>query len=100
MASEYGWSKLDILENVYLDELLYLSKEANKRHIREWKMQLAITQNPYSKKPRELWDIISAQDKDHVDEKLDKSGLNILRQKLTSNPRFIFKGGGENEKKS
>lgn len=55
-------------------------------------MELAIAQNPYSKKPQHLWDIISSQEeKDPRDDKIDRVGLRNLKMQLSKNPRFVVK---------
>ncbi len=53
-------------------------------------MQLAISQNPYSKKPKELWDILNEGNK-QFDTEMDQVGLDRLKERLSQNPRFVVK---------
>ncbi len=91
LASEYGWAKRDILEDTYLDELFMLIKEINKRKLVDWKMQLAIVQNPYTKKPKELWDTLKSQEEREENVEFDQIGLGRLKEQLSQNPRFVVK---------
>jgi len=72
LASEYGWAKDYILENIYIDDVFNLQKQITRRHFEEWKMQLAIVQNPHTEKPKDLWDMLVAQTAVPDDEPLDK----------------------------
>jgi hypothetical protein len=82
LASEYGWSKRDILENVYFDELVKLIKVIRKRKNEENKTWLALIQNPHTKKPEELWRILDSINKSPLDEKMDKQGLERLKMAM------------------
>ena len=91
LASEYGWTKDYILEHVYLDELMRLMPQMRRRTITEYQMQLAISSNPHSKKPKALWDTFANQLREPVDEKIDKSGLEYLKQKMATGKAFVVK---------
>lgn len=68
-------------------------KNINRRKVNEYKIQLAITQNPHSKEPKELWSILKqfeAED-EQPSEEYDAVGLQVLKNKLGQNPRFIVK---------
>lgn len=72
---------------MYLDELFYLVENINKRQTRDWKMQLAIAQNPYTKKPQDLWKLI-----DKLEEKEEEyQGVAALKQLFSKNKRFNIK---------
>jgi hypothetical protein len=92
LASNYGWAKDDILENVYLDEVLYLRKLIHERKVDDIKLQLNIVQNPHTKNPRELYDKISSFDRRPIAKpKFDKVGFQNLKAALDKSPRFIVK---------
>lgn len=93
MASEYGWSKQDILYDVYFDELAELVKKINKRKVNEYKMQLAIAHNPHVKNYKELWRILERQDDEQhkKSEEFDPVGFEQLKSVLSNNPRIIVK---------
>lgn len=87
LASSYGWAKNDILETVYLDELFVFSRLINKRKNQEYKMQLAIAQNPHIKNPKELWLMLDQQSKQiegktYIDSEFDATGFEALKQSL------------------
>jgi len=92
LASEYGWSKHDILCDVYFDELYWLTRQIEKRKVTEYRMQLAIVQNPHVKEPKELWKVLNKNDV-IVDrpEILDETEFEILKSQLRKNPRFVVK---------
>ncbi len=93
LASEYGWALYDIYYGVYLDELIFLVQKINHRKLIEYRMQLAIVQNPHVKDPKHLWDILTSQDKDFVTEpkEFDPVGFELLKSQLRGNPRFVVK---------
>lgn len=85
MASEYGWAKADILGNVYLDEVLLLQKHIKRRTFENYKMQLAIVQNPHAKSPKDLWDMLNAETIEVVpDEPLDKAAFENFKRVVSS----------------
>ena len=95
MASEYGWAKREILENVYLDELYFLTREINKRRLHNYQMQLLIAQNPFSKNPKEIFTEIEKQEaeiegKKQVEE-FDANGFERLKLAMRANPRIQVK---------
>lgn len=96
MAHEYGWAKRDILEDVYLDELVEIVSCINKRKIQETKLQMSIVQNPHVKDPKALWAILEEQEIELNGYKprpaeFDPVGFEILKSKLSANPNFIVK---------
>lgn len=91
LASEYGWAKDAITQGVYLDELYFLIDQINKRKISEYKMQLAIAQNPHVKDPKALWEILNRQTRKLPSSKLDVSGMELLKSKLRQSPSIDVK---------
>ncbi len=96
LASEYGWSKREILEDVYVDELVDLVVWINRRKLQETKMQMSIIQNPHVKDPSQLWKNIEAQERalSSVPDKMpefDEAGFELLKTQLSNNPNFIVK---------
>ncbi len=87
MASEYGWSKKDILEHTYLDELVHLLDKIKARQVTEYQMQLAIIQNPHTKNPQELWRTLEQTTHKPIDEKPDKQGMMNLKRKMAGTSR-------------
>lgn len=83
MASNYGWSKKDILEQIYPDEAVKLAKLIQERQSQNYLALLAIAHNPHSKNPKKLWRIL---EKGMIDKKLDNQldikGLERLKKKL------------------
>lgn len=87
LANSYGWSKREILEDIYLDELYYLSKLINKRRLTEYKMQLAIVTNPHIKDPKTLWRLLEDQEREldgskYMDAEFDAVGFENFKQAL------------------
>lgn len=92
LASEYGWAKNAILNDVYLDELNYLLREINRRHIRDYKMQLAIVQNPHTKDPKNLWRILQqSEPRDQKPPVFDSFAFERLKMEMGKSPRIIVK---------
>lgn len=91
LASEYGWAKDDILNTVYVDDVFYLREHIKRRHFEDWKMQLAIVQNPHTKNPKDLWDMLSAETNVPADEKLDKEGFEAFKRALAGSQRVQVK---------
>jgi len=95
LASEYGWPIDDILTKVYLDDLFFLTRYINKRHIVDYRMALAIAQNPHVKNPKELWKILEQQERELSGsdrrEEFDAVGFELLKSQLRRNDRFIVK---------
>ena len=56
MASAYGWSKRDILADVFFEEALEYMEAAQRRKISDYLMQAYIASNPHAKKPGALFD--------------------------------------------
>lgn len=91
MASEYGWSRDDILNKVYPDDLIYLSRKIRVRRIDDYLMQGRLIANPYiepSKAGEFMQDLVSTRDSlldiEPADERLDRTTLarfkNVLRK--------------------
>lgn len=94
MASNYGWAKRDILENVYLDELFVFLRLITRRKINEQKMALAIATNPHTKHPKKLWDQLEQQErhnegKDYLDAEFDAAGMARFKEALQRHSRSI-----------
>ena len=94
MAHEYGWSKREILESVYLDELYALIEHSRVRKIQEYKMQLTIVSNPHVKDPKKLYNILLEQERlsgEPVEADFDKDGFDVLKARLGASPHFVVK---------
>lgn len=63
-----------------------------KRKNQEYRVLLAIVQNPHTEKPSELWQLLKDEDEAAVPETLDKAGFEIFKAKLKGNEKFIIKG--------
>lgn len=68
-----------------------LTKAIEKRKMAEYRMQLAIVQNPHSKNPKELWANLQTEEASLRRTEFDEQGMSILKSKLASNPRIIVK---------
>lgn len=93
LASEYGWAKREILEHVYLDELYAMVPKINRRKLADYKMEMAIVQNPHVKNPKELWAMLDQQEKqfEPQDDKFDPAGFDRFKNALRKNPKFNVK---------
>jgi hypothetical protein len=96
LGHEYGWAKREILEDVYFDELYYLLRKINKRKLQDYKMRLAIAENPHKKDNKALWSILNSEEDKleyggSKDETFDAAGLEILKARMRNNPRIIVK---------
>jgi hypothetical protein len=92
LASEYGWAKSAILNDVYIDELPPLLRQISGRHIRDYKMQLAIIQNPHTKDPKHLWRILQqSEPRKPTEDVFDASGFERLKAQMSQSPRIIVK---------
>lgn len=76
---------------MYFDELYYLSQNINRRKIGDYKVQLAIAQNPHTKNPRELWRIFEDMNTEKKQETLDVTGFELLKNAMRDNPRIVVK---------
>ena len=77
---------------MYLDELYSLVGYINKRIINNYQIELALIQNPYTKNPKELWQILkSMQDIQPKEEQLDVVGMEILKQRLSGSSKILVK---------
>lgn len=81
LASEYGWAKGEILDNVYFDELVFLLSKIKKRKLTDYRIQLMIVQNPHTKKPEDLWKLLQDDEEiPHNDNVLDEKGMEELKR--------------------
>lgn len=53
-AIEYGWSKRQILEEVYIEEVEYFSKRIKRERASQRMVDLAIEHNPHTQDPNNL----------------------------------------------
>lgn len=92
MASEYGWGLTEILEHVYLDDLIKLMPVIEKRKLDEYRIQLALITNPHTKNPSELWNMLKPPP-DITDRpiELDKTSFDLLKTKLSKGSRIVVK---------
>lgn len=94
MASEYGWAKDDILNKVYFDELFYMSEQIKRRKLTEYKMELAIAQNPHldPKEQVKLWDELKKEDPIPAKQvEFNDEDFGNLKALLTQSPHFEVK---------
>lgn len=82
LASEYGWTKDDILENTFPDELLKYAKLIRQRKNAHYMMLLNIVSAPHADEDARTQLIDQLQDRDRESEHLDKSGMMALKQKM------------------
>jgi hypothetical protein len=54
LAKEYGWSKRQILEEMYIDEIEFYLKRIKRDQLNERMTDLAIVHNPNAKDPNKL----------------------------------------------
>lgn len=54
MASAYGWSKAQILDDVFLDEALDYLDSIKEDKLQAYYMQAIIVSNPHTKDPKKL----------------------------------------------
>lgn len=63
-----------------------------KRRVDEWKMELAIVQNPHVKEPQTLWnELDQIEGKGVRDEKIDREGMMKLKALLTNSNQIKVK---------
>lgn len=100
LASEYGWDLDRILYRVTVPELLRLIDKINLRTVRRNIADLAISQNPHTKNPKELADSLIHQEKELLAQisneqpkppEFDAVGFELLKQRMSQNPRIIVK---------
>lgn len=61
LATHYGWSKREILEEVYPDEVHYYLQHIQRDDVHERLMQLSVAHNPHSKDPNHLVSVLNQQ---------------------------------------
>lgn len=99
LASEYGWAKRQILEDVYFDELFDLKKSIESRQTAEYRIQASIIQSVGWENPAEIFDIFGGKaTKPHDGKKeywevteFNPIEMDKLRVAMSDNPRFIVK---------
>jgi hypothetical protein len=80
----------DIRDRLYFDEVYYLMKHMNRRKLGEYRMQLALIQNPHTKNPKELWDQLKIDQ--HIrPAELDSTGFDLLRARMQQGQGFNVK---------
>lgn len=94
-ASEYGWAKKQVFYSLYPEEVFLLLKNIEKRRLLTMQTNLAISQNPYTKNPKELWDTIKRQlgrlevSQDEVVNVADS--INTLKMAMAENSKIVVK---------
>ena len=88
IASEYGGGPRAILEGVYVDELVPMIKQINRRRIKNYKMQVMIT---HTSDPKKLLRQLDESDSADKPVELDTSGMEALKFAMSGNPRIIVK---------
>ncbi len=98
MASEYGWSKRSILEDVYPDELTSYSKEIKKRNLKNKlrDIEVALIPNmedgPRKEQLSELVSEINSLEPEPIADQapeLDRGALRALKDQMRSSSRLI-----------
>lgn len=88
LASEYGWSRDDILGKISLDEVLRLQKCMQKRKIADYRILAIVTHSD----PEKLISELEAQLYDPMENaKLDKGGLEELKGLMAMGSKFVVK---------
>lgn len=88
LASEYHWSRADILERTSLDEVLRLQEKIEHRKLSEYKMLTMI----YHSDPEEMLKQFDAALSDPSQNKtLDKSGFENLKNIMAMGHKFVVK---------
>lgn len=87
LASEYGWTSEYIRRHVYPEEIPVYSSSIMRRRIQNYKMELAIIQNPYVKNPKDLWHELEAiesqfEEPEYINSTLDKDSFALIKMKL------------------
>jgi hypothetical protein len=91
LASEYGWSKTDILERVYPDEVFEFQEAIMERHRANYFMLLAISHNPHVEEPQALWDELRPAGLGYLDTELDREAMTDLKALLGTSPNIAVK---------
>lgn len=93
LASEYGWTKDDILENTFPDELLVYAELIRKRKNSHYLMLMNVVSAPHADEDtrNELIDML--QERDREAESLDKAGMMALVQKMGALGSNVKVGG-------
>jgi hypothetical protein len=69
-------------------------QKIEKRKLTEYKIQLAIVQNPHVKEPKDLWRMLNRQSGDNGlsrPKQFDDTGFELFKNTLSQNPRFVVK---------
>jgi hypothetical protein len=93
IASEYSWSRKEILESVYPDEYIFMAKKISSRRLAEYRIQLAIATNPHVKDQKPLWEQLKDPNQPDKAQEFDSVGFEILKAKMrgTSGSRVVVK---------
>lgn len=88
LASEYGGGPRVILDTVYLDELILLTKQINRRRANDYKMQLLIA---HSKDPNELYKKLDSLEKKDKPVQFDDAGFENLKLVMSRSGKIVVK---------
>jgi hypothetical protein len=94
LAYHYHWSKTEILENVYPDEIEDFRKNIVQSLVTNWRMQAFIAHNPHANDSKMLFNELDRMERgttghDYIDAKLDKEGFKSLKEILAKNSKLI-----------
>lgn len=92
LASQYGWTMDYILDKVYPDEALELTRRIQTRTNSDYLLQLAIVSNPWSKDPKALVTELEQRIDREVGlggDEPDHAGIERLKGRLASKSKNI-----------
>ncbi|GEK57126.1 hypothetical protein CHL76_02225 [Marinococcus halophilus] len=94
MASNYGWSKSEVLNELYPDEINFYVTRVQRDRTNERITELAITQNPHTKDPSKLQkqfekDLQKSEGRSYIDKekmsKEDEKQLKAIAREMREN---------------
>lgn len=95
LASEYGWNKDFILERVYPDDLIYLSRKIRIRRVDEYLVQARLIANPHMNKEdsrKFIEELISTREEaggePEPTPELDREGIANFKRFVKTESRF------------
>lgn len=92
IASEYGWTKEYIFNNVYPREIKTFDVMITRRQFNNYRMLLAISSNPHTKDPKKFANLINRQvgnlDTDDTNT-FDQVGIQALKKKIATTSKQI-----------
>jgi len=91
LGSEYGWTKDYVFYNVYFDELFELANLINNRKRDEYRVLLAIAQNPHTKDPKQLWQILESDEERKRSLEFDEKGFDAFKAAMSQTGKFVVK---------